>query len=98
MEAEIELKGVEVIIEDLVSRKPIAVYPYRDSDDSKVTLQTKKVLLMMCGVPGVPVENLRESFNKFERVRGKILPGMKKNGYNTRLDRRSALTCRAILL
>jgi len=61
MEAEIELKGVEVIIEDLGSRKPIAVYPYRDSDDSKVTLQTKKVLLMMCGVPGVPVENLREA-------------------------------------
>ncbi len=61
MQAEIELKGVEVIIEDLQSPKLIAVYPYRDSDDSKVTLQTKKVLLMMCCVPGVPQENLRHA-------------------------------------
>ena len=61
MDAEIELKGVEVIIEDLRSQKLIAVYPYRDSDDSKVTLQTKNVLLLMCGVPGVLQENLREA-------------------------------------
>ena len=47
------LSGVEVVIEDQKSSKLVAVYPYRDSDDSKVTAQTKRVLFMMCGVPGI---------------------------------------------
>jgi DNA/RNA-binding domain of Phe-tRNA-synthetase-like protein len=51
MDSEIMLSGVEVVIEDTNSRKFIAVYPYRDSDDSKVTEQSHDVLLMMCGVP-----------------------------------------------
>jgi DNA/RNA-binding domain of Phe-tRNA-synthetase-like protein len=61
MDSEIHLKGVEVVIEDLKSHKLIAIYPYRDSDDSKVTLETKNVLLMMCGVPGIPIEHLEEA-------------------------------------
>jgi len=47
------LTGVEVVIEDQGSRKLVAVYPYRDSDDSKVTERTKDALFMMCGVPGI---------------------------------------------
>jgi DNA/RNA-binding domain of Phe-tRNA-synthetase-like protein len=47
------LTGVEVVIEDHESRKLVAVYPYRDSDNSKVTEQTKDVLFLMCGVPGI---------------------------------------------
>jgi DNA/RNA-binding domain of Phe-tRNA-synthetase-like protein len=47
------LAGVEVVIEDQESRKLVAVYPYRDSDNSKVTERTKDVLFMMCGVPGI---------------------------------------------
>jgi len=47
------LTGVEVVIEDEKSGKLVAVYPYRDSDDSKVTERTKGVLFMMCGVPGI---------------------------------------------
>jgi len=47
------LTGVEVVIEDQGSGKLIAVYPYRDSDGSKVTERTKSVLFMMCGVPGI---------------------------------------------
>ncbi len=47
------LTGNEVVIEDEESEKIIAVYPYRDSDDSKVTEMTTSVLFMMCGVPGV---------------------------------------------
>jgi DNA/RNA-binding domain of Phe-tRNA-synthetase-like protein len=52
------LSGVEVVIEDQSNRKLIAVYPYRDSDDSKVTEGTKAVLFMMCGVPGIDDEAL----------------------------------------
>lgn len=47
------LSGVEVVIEDLESHRLIAVYPYRDSDDSKITQGTTDVLFMMCGVPGI---------------------------------------------
>jgi DNA/RNA-binding domain of Phe-tRNA-synthetase-like protein len=61
MDSEVNLKGIEVVIEDLESHKLVAIYPYRDSDDSKVSLESKNVLLMMCGVPGVPLERLEEA-------------------------------------
>jgi len=49
----VALKGVEVVIEDRSTGGLIAVYPYRDSEGSKVTEESKDVLLMMCGVPGL---------------------------------------------
>lgn len=63
METEIELRGVEVVIEDTKGKNLVAVYPYRDSDDSKVTADTTAVLLLMCGVPGIPLEKLEEAAN-----------------------------------
>jgi DNA/RNA-binding domain of Phe-tRNA-synthetase-like protein len=53
MESPDSLSGVEVVIEDKASHGLIAVYPYRDSDDSKVTESTTDILFMMCGVPGI---------------------------------------------
>lgn len=47
------LTGAEVVVEDQKSRRLVAVYPYRDSDDSKVTETTESVLFVMCGVPGI---------------------------------------------
>ncbi len=58
MKSPISLEGVEVVIEDTKEKKLIAVYPYRDADESKVTEETKDVLFMMCGVPGISEENL----------------------------------------
>jgi len=55
------LTGVEVVIEDQESGKLVAVYPYRDSDDSKVTERTKGVLFMMCGVPGIDETTLERA-------------------------------------
>ena len=55
------LTGVEVVIEDQESHGLVAVYPYRDSDDSKVTERTKGVLFMMCGVPGIEETNLERA-------------------------------------
>ncbi len=45
------LKGGEIVVSD--DNKLVAVYPYRDSDDTKITINTKKILLMSCGVPGI---------------------------------------------
>ena len=55
----IKLSGVEVVIEDQDNSNLIAVYPYRDSDASKVTEKTRDVLMMMCGVPGISIEDLK---------------------------------------
>lgn len=56
MTEESSLKGGEIIMED--DEKLVAVYPYRDADNTKVTLDTKKVLLVACGVPGIEAKRL----------------------------------------
>lgn len=37
----------------------IAVYPYRDSDITKITLETTSILLLSCGVPGLDLNLAR---------------------------------------
>ena len=56
MENSINLSGGEVVIQD--EERLIAIYPYRDADYSKVSSSTRNVLLMVCGVPGIPNETL----------------------------------------
>ena len=50
------LRGGEVVISD--GEKLVAIYPYRDAENSKITLKTRDVLLLACGVPGIPEEKL----------------------------------------
>jgi DNA/RNA-binding domain of Phe-tRNA-synthetase-like protein len=40
----------------------IAIYPYRDSDTTKITLATKMVHIVACGVPGVEREKVRSAY------------------------------------
>jgi DNA/RNA-binding domain of Phe-tRNA-synthetase-like protein len=61
MNTPISLEGVEVVIEDTSERKLIAVYPFRDAEESKVTESTKEVLFMMCGVPGLASKDLESA-------------------------------------
>jgi DNA/RNA-binding domain of Phe-tRNA-synthetase-like protein len=56
MEKPVTLAGGEPVVED--EEKLIAVYPYRDADSSKVTEETRSLLLLTCGVPGVKLEEL----------------------------------------
>jgi DNA/RNA-binding domain of Phe-tRNA-synthetase-like protein len=58
MELPVSLSGIEVVIEDKKTEKLVAVYPYRDSDESKVTEKTRHVFLLMCGVPQIPQSEL----------------------------------------
>jgi len=53
MNSPIKLSGIEIVIEDQSEMDLVAVYPYRDSDASRVTESTRDVLMMMCGVPGI---------------------------------------------
>jgi len=56
---EVKLKGNEIVISD--SKKVIAIYPHRDSDETKITTETKDVLLMVCGAPGVGEDILNKA-------------------------------------
>jgi DNA/RNA-binding domain of Phe-tRNA-synthetase-like protein len=53
------LTGGEIVVVD--SEKTVAVYPYRDAETSKVTEHTKKIILMVCGCPGIEEAPLLEA-------------------------------------
>ena len=55
------LRGGEIVVSD--SKRLVAIYPYRDADYSKVTLETTRIYLMMCGVPGIDLESLKKAEN-----------------------------------
>ncbi|MFB0500728.1 MAG: B3/4 domain-containing protein [Candidatus Hadarchaeaceae archaeon] len=59
MEKPMVLDGKEAVVSD--SDKLIAVYPYRDADDTKVTLLTREVILLMCGAPGIDEDLLKNA-------------------------------------
>lgn len=53
------LEGVELVVSD--EEKLIAIYPYRDSEETKVTLETRDLCLLVCGAPGIEEEKLVEA-------------------------------------
>jgi DNA/RNA-binding domain of Phe-tRNA-synthetase-like protein len=59
MESTATLKGVEVVCED--ADRLVAIYPYRDAEASKVTSDTRDVRFLVCGVPGISEDALREA-------------------------------------
>jgi len=56
MQEPMELNGGEIVISD--AEKMIAVYPYRDAEQSKILNKTRNVLLLVCGAPGIEEETL----------------------------------------
>lgn len=61
MSQPIALEGKELVIEDTGATEPIAVYPYRDSDNTKITESTKEAVFIMCGAPGIPAEAIEKA-------------------------------------
>jgi DNA/RNA-binding domain of Phe-tRNA-synthetase-like protein len=59
MEKPLILKGGEIVVSN--NKKLIAVYPYRDADNTKVTQETEKITIVVCGVPGIPKETLENA-------------------------------------
>ena len=53
------LTGKEIVVSD--EERLIAIYPYRDADFSKIMPTTKNILIMSCGVPGIPWETVKEA-------------------------------------
>ena len=59
MEKSLILKGGEIVVSD--EEKLVAIYPYRDADNTKVTEETENIMMLVCGVPGIPKENLENA-------------------------------------
>jgi len=66
MKKPVVLKGGEAVIQD--DNGLVAIYPYRDADHSKVTGDTKNVLMLLCGAPNITLEKLDSSAGVAERV------------------------------
>ncbi len=58
----IHLEAKEIVISD--DRRLVAVYPHRDSDETKITNSTTTALVLSCGVPGVGFRRIRESLER----------------------------------
>jgi DNA/RNA-binding domain of Phe-tRNA-synthetase-like protein len=60
------LQGGEVVVSD--AARLVAVYPYRDAESSKVTDQTRNVLLMTCGCPGITKATLEAAQKEASQI------------------------------
>ena len=59
MEKPLIRKGGEIVVSD--KEKLVAIYPYRDADNTKVAEETENIMMLVCGVPGIPKENLENA-------------------------------------
>ena len=59
MDHPLVLSGGEVVIRD--ESRILSIYPYRDAEHSKVSLDTVDSVLLVCGVPGIPRNKLEEA-------------------------------------
>lgn len=62
MDKPLVLEGREIVLTD--KSRLLAVYPHRDADYSKITLHTKDLMLISCGVPNISLEWLNETIDK----------------------------------
>ncbi|UCD26034.1 MAG: hypothetical protein JSV75_03745 [Candidatus Bathyarchaeota archaeon] len=53
------LQGGEIVISDI--EKLVAIYPYRDAESTKISEKTKNIFLLVCGVPDIAEETLRNA-------------------------------------
>lgn len=61
MDKPVAMRGCEIVVSD--NNGPIAMYPHRDSERTKITEETRRAILIFCGVPGVGVDMLNRAMN-----------------------------------
>lgn len=71
-----ELQGNELVIQS--GDDIIALYPHRDADKSKVTLSTRAVVCVACGVPGISPDTLENARTLTETYITRFCGGMVK--------------------
>ncbi|MFX0084598.1 MAG: B3/4 domain-containing protein [Candidatus Hodarchaeota archaeon] len=75
------LSGKELVLAD--RKGIISLYPHRDADRTKISLETKKALLVAFGVPGISQEELRFSIEKTAEILNQIDGGKLENLYSS---------------
>jgi DNA/RNA-binding domain of Phe-tRNA-synthetase-like protein len=65
MKKPVSLRKNQVIMTDRA--QIIAMYPYRDSDSTKVTVVTKNIHIVSCGVPGIDPTMVTGAYNTCAR-------------------------------
>jgi DNA/RNA-binding domain of Phe-tRNA-synthetase-like protein len=61
MDKPVATAGGEIVMAD--AARLVAIYPHRDANYSRITLQTKNVLLISCGAPNISLAQLEETGN-----------------------------------
>lgn len=59
MDKPVVMAGGEIVLTD--TARLVAIYPHRDADYSRITLQTKNLTLMSCGAPTISLDQLKEA-------------------------------------
>jgi len=62
MDKPVTLAGGEIVMTD--ASRLIAIYPHRDADYSRITLQTKNLMFVSCGVPGTSLDQLKDAADR----------------------------------
>jgi DNA/RNA-binding domain of Phe-tRNA-synthetase-like protein len=62
MDKPVTLAGGEIVMVD--ASRLIAIYPHRDADYSRITPQTKNLMLVSCGVPSISLDQLKEAADR----------------------------------
>ena len=78
MKEPIALKPNQVVICDEArpsAAELIAVYPYRDSDNTKVTPDTKRMHVVSCGVPGIAPDKVIKAYEMAAKFLEKYCAG-----------------------
>ncbi len=57
-------EGTPILVDE---EKVVHLYPHRDSARTAITKSTKRVLVISCGVPGVPITLVKEAAQKASR-------------------------------
>lgn len=65
MNKQVMLEENQVIMTD--EKEIIAIYPYRDSDTTKVTPATKNIRIVACGVPKIDRDRVLEAYQRCAR-------------------------------
>ncbi len=73
---EITLKGGEPVLAD--EEKILHLFPHRDSVDTMVRSDTRNVLIVAAGVPGIEEERLKEAANKVAELLEKYACGRRE--------------------
>ncbi len=60
------LSGVELVLAD--QNGILCIFPYRDSEKTKISLKTKRAYVVAFGVPGISAEDLRYSLEKASEI------------------------------